>query len=79
MQIIPVLSMHRHIPTPVGSTEGRLVKPVIDMRMAAGHYSYRWDGKDERDIRVARGIYICVLRTPNFVSIRKMIKTHLSN
>ncbi len=47
---------------------GQKVAELVNDKLEAGWYSYQWDGKN-----AASGIYICELRTHNFVSMKKMI------
>ena len=54
---------------------GQEVKNLIDEEKQAGYYSVIWDGRDNRGQRVAEGVYLCLLRTPYFSAVRKMIKT----
>jgi len=45
----------------VYSVTGRLVRTVLDDRMAAGHHVAWWDGRDDRGHDVASGVYLCRL------------------
>ena len=52
---------------------GQLVKTLVDEKQAAGHYTVRWDGRDNNRRQVASGVYFVSLRTKHFVKSNKMI------
>ena len=51
---------------------GRLVKALANREFAAGEHSLYWDGSSDDGQLVARGVYFYQLRTPSFVSQRKL-------
>ena len=51
---------------------GRLVRTLADRSFPAGTHELTWDGLDDHGRRVARGIYFYQLRTPSFVSQKKL-------
>lgn len=52
---------------------GRLVKTVANQVFAGGQeHVVRWDGTDNQGQLVARGVYFYQLRSPSFVSERKL-------
>jgi YD repeat-containing protein len=40
---------------------GRLVRRLVQERLASGAYEYRWDGRDDASGRVASGVYFARL------------------
>ncbi len=54
-------------------TSGRLIKTLVDTRLAYGNYNYTWDGKDKQNHNVAEGVYFCTLETLKQNFTRKMI------
>lgn len=59
----------------VHDVRGARVATVREARLAAGTYSWRWDGRDGRGARVAPGIYFVVLRTPGGSDTGKLVLT----
>lgn len=51
---------------------GRLVKTLVNGEQNVGSYTLQWNGKDEKDNRVAQGIYFCYLKTDNTTAVRKL-------
>jgi hypothetical protein len=51
---------------------GRLVKTLASREFAAGEHTVFWDGSDDQGRLVARGVYFYQLRTPTFVSQKKL-------
>jgi flagellar hook capping protein FlgD len=51
---------------------GRLVKVLANREFAAGEHTIFWDGSDEGGRLVPRGVYFYQLRTPTFVSQKKL-------
>jgi hypothetical protein len=51
---------------------GRLVKTLANREFAAGEHTIFWDGSNEDGALVARGVYFYQLRTPTFVSQKKL-------
>jgi hypothetical protein len=47
---------------------GEKVAELVNTLLPAGRYSYTWNAQD-----VVTGIYICELRTEEFVSVKKMV------
>jgi len=51
---------------------GRLVKSLINEKVAAGEYGFQWDGRDEAGSIVPSGFYFYKLQAGSFSEIRKM-------
>ena len=52
---------------------GQKIKTLVNETKMAGHYSIKWNGKDERNINVASGVYIYQLKTDKFIETQKML------
>jgi hypothetical protein len=52
---------------------GRLVRTLVDERQTAGRKSATWDGRNNRGITVATGVYFYRMQAGNFVQTRKML------
>jgi hypothetical protein len=52
---------------------GRLVKTLVDEVRDAGAYVEPWDGRNNRDSRVASGVYFYKMESKHFSSTRKMV------
>jgi flagellar hook assembly protein FlgD len=53
---------------------GQEVRTLVDEVQAAGSYTVRWDGKDNREVAVVSGIYLYQLRIDaQLVGVRRMI------
>jgi hypothetical protein len=53
--------------------DGSLARRLVSETQPADEYRVRWDGTDDRGVRVASGIYFCRLRGPGFDATRKML------
>ncbi len=42
---------------------GRLIKDLVNTQLDRGNYDYYWNGKDEQNHKVAKGLYFCTLMT----------------
>ena len=51
---------------------GRLVKTLASREFAEGEHTVFWDGSDDEGRLVPRGVYFYQLRTPTFVSQKKL-------
>jgi hypothetical protein len=52
---------------------GQVVRTLVSERQAAGRYSIRWDGKDDRGLSVSSGIYFYSLTADKFHSVKKLM------
>ncbi len=55
------------------SISGQVIKLLVDEKQQAGRYAIQWDGKDDRGLPVASGVYVYCLSAGDFVQVRKMI------
>lgn len=55
---IPILMTHSgHVRVDVYSVDGARVRRLIDEDRGAGTFSVRWNGRDDRGVRLASGVY----------------------
>lgn len=52
--------------------DGRLVRVLVDEILPPGWHTVRWDGRDDRAIALASGIYLCHLEAAGRQTIRKL-------
>jgi hypothetical protein len=57
------LPVQSHITLKVYNVTGQQVKSLLTKTMDAGIHHVRWDGKDDRGLKVASGLYIYRMRT----------------
>jgi predicted extracellular nuclease len=55
------------------NNSGQLVRRLIAGREAAGYHEVIWDARDDRCVRVASGVYLCVFKAGEFVAQRKVV------
>ena len=51
---------------------GRRVRQLVDKHMKAGYQVKNWDGKSDKGLPVASGLYFYKLNTADFTKVRKM-------
>jgi len=52
---------------------GKLIKTLVNAQLEIGRYNYLWEGKDEQQCQVAKGIYFATLETQNRKFVCKMV------
>jgi hypothetical protein len=52
---------------------GQEVKTLVNGRVAAGHHTAHWDGKNENGVNVPSGVYFYKMSTSDFTQTNKMI------
>jgi hypothetical protein len=55
------------------NTLGELVRTLVDQTMLPGRYTARWNGRDERGVPVAAGVYIYRLVAGNYSATKRML------
>ena len=56
--------------------QGRLIKKLVNEKLAPGRHSAEWNGLDNRDQRAASGVYFYRLQAQNQSLTRKLILLH---
>jgi len=62
-----------HVSIKVYDLSGRLVRTIVDEELDAGHYSIKWDGRNDRGRMVSSGVYFYRMKTGSFERTRKMV------
>ena len=62
-----------HVTIEIYSVNGRRIRLLVDEVKDPGIHTVTWDGRNEKKIRVATGIYFCRLRIDSFSTVRKML------
>ncbi|MBK8164868.1 MAG: hypothetical protein IPK64_02770 [bacterium] len=65
--------VEQHARLDVHSVDGRLVRRLLDGRVAAGPHDVTWDGRDDAGREVASGVYVHRLTSGGQVQTGKMI------
>jgi len=52
---------------------GQKIKTLISERKTAGYHTVKWNGTNDRGIKVNSGIYIYRIQTESFSTVRKMV------
>jgi hypothetical protein len=63
----------RRVSLRVYDIQGRLVRELLDAKMAAGQYALRWNGKNEAGHEVAGGVYFCRMEAGNYSRTLKIV------
>ncbi len=53
---------------------GRRVRRVVDRTLDAGHHDASWDGRDDRGVLTAPGIYFYRLETRGLTASRQLVR-----
>lgn len=61
-----------HVKLTIYDVLGRRVRTLLDKEVEAGYQRAQWDGKNDRGVPVASGIYLYRLHTSFFTKVRKM-------
>ncbi|MFC1501774.1 T9SS type A sorting domain-containing protein [bacterium] len=67
---IPVSGM---VHLAIYNVQGRLIRTLVDGHELSGRKTVSWDGRDMEGKEVSSGMYICRLRTDDFIDMKKMI------
>ena len=60
-----ILKIYNHL--------GQEVRTLVDEKKNAGYFDVRWDGRDDKGIRVSSGIYLYRIQTGNFSDVKKIL------
>lgn len=59
----------------VYNVSGALVRTLLDGSLAAGPHAVSWEGRDDRGVDVAQGVYVLRLESGSNVATRKVVLT----
>jgi hypothetical protein len=62
-----------YVTVEIYGVNGRRIRILVDEFEEPGVHSVIWDGRNDKDIRVATGIYFCRLKIDSFSTVRKML------
>ncbi len=62
-----------HITVKIYNILGQHIKTLVNEEKPAGRYNVRWDGTNTSNIPVSSGMYIYVIKSPNFTKTKKLI------
>jgi hypothetical protein len=52
---------------------GQKVATLLDQVQGPGAYSLWWDGRGNKGIRLASGVYFCRMESPGFMKVQKFV------
>ena len=67
------LKQRSNVSLKIYDVAGALVRELVNEARAAGSYSVKWDGRDERGQQAASGVYFYKLVAGEFTSTKKMV------
>jgi hypothetical protein len=67
------LDQARPVRLAVYDLAGRLVRRLVDRSLESGRHNTVWDGRDDRGLRVASGVYFYRLESGDLLQTRKMV------
>jgi hypothetical protein len=63
-----------HVIIKVYDSTGRQIQTILDYpSICPGYHTVHWNGRDNKDQRVASGVYFCQMEAEGFKDLRKMI------
>jgi hypothetical protein len=62
-----------HVTVEIYGVNGRRIRVLVDEAQEPGTRSVIWDGRNDKEMRVATGIYFCRLKIDSFSTVRKML------
>jgi len=62
-----------HVRLNVYSSAGTLVSTLCNSSLLPAHYSFAWDGNDQRGRKVGTGVYLVRLEAGAYTSARKLV------
>ena len=62
-----------HVSVRVYDVSGRLVRTLVDGEVGAGYHTAVWDGRDDRGVDVASGVYFCRMSAESYRATAKMV------
>jgi hypothetical protein len=62
-----------HVTIKIYDILGREVRTLIDRKFEAGRFVEIWDGKDNRQLPVASGVYLMRMQAGGFVKVKKLV------
>lgn len=66
------LNQSQKINLNIFDAQGRLINRLVNREMQPGDYSFKWNGMDDTDRRVASGVYFYQLSGNSHIIVKKM-------
>ncbi|MEX6690852.1 FlgD immunoglobulin-like domain containing protein [Danxiaibacter flavus] len=63
-----------HVTINIYSLTGQKINTLTDAEYKAGSYQLQWDGRTKQGQNLASGIYLCQLKTPDGMVVKKMLR-----
>lgn len=63
----------KHVNISIYNIQGQKVKTLMKEQKGKGNYTIRWDGTDNKGIRVASGIYFCRMKADDLSEAKKIV------
>ena len=70
---IPDVRSSIHTTLKIYNILGQEVRTLVDKVRVAGYYTVTWDGRDDRGIEVASGVYLYRLQVGSYSAIKRMV------
>lgn len=67
------IAANSHVSLKIYNINGQLVKTLVNEERMIGHYKEVWDGLNNRDQRVASGVYFYKMKTSKYTKTKKMV------
>ncbi|KAA3631797.1 MAG: T9SS C-terminal target domain-containing protein [Calditrichaeota bacterium] len=67
-----VLPQSSQVSLEIININGQKVKTIVDRTLSAGEHSYEWNATNQSGQKVASGVYLYKLSTPEFNSVKKL-------
>ncbi|MBN1482502.1 hypothetical protein EH223_10695 [candidate division KSB1 bacterium] len=71
--IVYDLSKAVHVHLVIYDLLGRHIKALVDEHKPAGRFRATWNGRDERGLSVAGGLYFCRMQAREYEKVVKMV------
>lgn len=68
------IKQHNNVSVEIYNISGKKTRTLVNQFRNAGNYSVSWDGTDENNMPVSKGVYYIKLSTGNNTLIRKAVK-----
>ncbi|MBD3342153.1 MAG: T9SS type A sorting domain-containing protein, partial [Candidatus Lokiarchaeota archaeon] len=62
-----------HVLIIIFNIRGQRIKTLVNCHQSAGYYSYRWDGRDDREQKIESGVYFCLMKCNNYNETKKLL------
>lgn len=71
--IFYTLSMETNVQLGIYNIQGQLVRMLVDQKQKPGLHTAIWNARDDKDNRLAPGVYFCKVKAGGYTRIHKML------